>query len=217
MHIVRRVTRDTTGGKRRYAPRLPVEQRREHLLDAALAVLVRDGYDKVTIEAIAREADVTRPVVYSAYDGLEPLLIALLDRTQRRGLAAVIHLMPADGITGPVDQWLSDMLDQLLDLVQKDPATWRPILGLTRNAPEVVRDRIEATRDLVRGYLGDAIQSGLERRGGPMLDAEVLAHMAMVVGEEFMRLVLADPQRYPKDRLMATFAGLLATRFLDAE
>lgn len=200
--------------KRRYAPRLPLEQRREHLLDATLRVLVREGYDKVTIEAVAREAGVTRPVVYAAYDGLEPLLHALLDRTQRRGLASVIQLLPHDGIAGPVDQWLVDMIEGLLDVVLEEPDTWRPILGLTRNAPEIVRERIEATRELIRGYIQDAIQSGLERSGGPSLDAEVLAHLVIVTGEEFLRLELADPERYPKERLITAFEGLLATPFL---
>jgi AcrR family transcriptional regulator len=35
--------------RRRYAPRLPADQRREQLLDAALTVLVREGYGNVTI------------------------------------------------------------------------------------------------------------------------------------------------------------------------
>ena len=106
------------------------------------------------------------------------------------------------------------MLGNLLDVVQKEPDVWRPVLGLTRNAPDVVRQRIESTKGLIRGYVADAIQAGLERRGGPYLDAEVLAHMVMVVGEEFARLVLADPERYPRERLMETFEGLLASRFL---
>lgn len=216
MHIVRAVTSDT-GGKRRYAPRLPVEQRREHLLDAALAVLVRDGYDKVTIEAIAREADVTRPVVYSAYDGLEPLLIALLDRTQRRALASSIRLLPAEAGEVDVDVWLAQALRSLLELVQREPEVWRPVLGLVRNAPEVVRDRIESTKDLVRGFLEDTIRAGIERRGGPYLDAEVLAHMTMAVAEELSRLALADPERYPTERLAETFEGLLAARLLTEE
>lgn len=201
-------------GKRRYAPRQPVEVRREHLLDAALRVLARDGYDKLSIEAIAREADVTRPVVYSAYDGLEPLLHALLDRTQRRALASAIQLVPQEP-PEHVDVWLVEMLGAFLDVVQKEPEVWRPVLGLTRNAPDVVRDRIESTKDLIRGYIADAVGTGLERRGGPFLDADVLAHMVMVVAEEFARLVLADPGHYPPARLIDTFEGLLAARFLD--
>jgi len=217
MHIVLRVTGATQGsGKRRYAPRMPVAQRREQLMDAALRLLDRDGYAALTVEAISREAGVTRPVFYAAYDGLDPLLHALLDRTQRRGLASVIRVLPADGITGPVDRWLVETIDALLDAALKEPETWRPILGLTRNAPEVVRERIDATKDLVRGYLEDALRSGMARTGGPDLDAEVLAHLVMVTGEELMRLELADPDRFPKERLIGTFEGLLATRFLDA-
>jgi AcrR family transcriptional regulator len=214
VYIVGGVTDATQGTpKRRYAPRLPVEKRREHLLDAALRVLARDGYERLTVEAIAREADVTRPVVYSAYDGLEPLLHALLDRTQRRALASAIRLLPHDGLSN-VDGWLVDMLGSLLDVVQEEPEVWRPVLGLTRNAPDVVRERIESTKDLLRGYITDAIQAGLERRGGPDLDADILARMVMVVGEEFARLVLDDPERFPRSRLMETFEGLLASRFL---
>ena len=40
------------------------------LLDAALEVIARDGYAGVSIDAIAREAGVTRPVVYGVFDGL---------------------------------------------------------------------------------------------------------------------------------------------------
>jgi AcrR family transcriptional regulator len=42
---------------------MPAIDRREQLLDAALRVINRDGYGGVSIEAIAREADVSRPVV----------------------------------------------------------------------------------------------------------------------------------------------------------
>lgn len=200
-------------GKRRYAPRQPVEVRREHLLDAALRLLSRDGYDKLTIEAIAREADVTRPVVYSAYDGLEPLLHALLDRSQRRALASAMQLLPADP-PEQVDAWIVEMLRAFLDVVQKEPAVWRPVLGLTRNAPDVVRDRIESTKDLLRGYIAEIVETGLERRGGPLLDAEVVAHLVMTVGEDFARLVLDDPERYPSERLIGTLETMLAAGFL---
>lgn len=201
--------KDVTPPKRRYAKRLPVEARREHLLDAALRVLVRDGYEKVTVEAIAREADVTRPVVYAAYDGLEPLLHALLDRTQRRALASALRLMPVGGITGDVDQWIIDAAGGLIDAVQEEPEVWRPVLGLTQNAPAIVRDRIESTRELIRGYIADALQVGVERRGGPYLDVDVLSHLAMVTAEHFGRLVLDQPERYDRARLVGALEDLL--------
>ena len=198
--------------KRRYAPRLPVEQRREHLLDAALRLIARDGYESVSIEAIAQEAGVTRPVVYSAYDGLEPLLHALLDRTQRRALASALRLMPQPGGDQDVAEWALEAYAALLDIVRKEPDVWRPVLGLTRNAPAVVRDRIDATRELIRGYLADAFQEGLERRDDSrVVDVDLLAHLTLVTAEEFARLTLEDPDRYDKDRLLATIEVLMSS------
>lgn len=207
------VTADTPPrAKRRYAPRLPVEQRREHLLDAALRVIARDGYESVSVEAIAQEAEVTRPVVYSAYDGLEPLLHALLDRTQRRALASALRLMPQPGRDQDVADWALEAYAALLDIVRKEPDVWRPVLGLTRNAPAVVRDRIDATRELIRGYLADAFQEGLERRNDSKeVDVDLLAHLTLVTAEEFARLTLEDPDRYDKDRMMATIEILLSS------
>jgi AcrR family transcriptional regulator len=48
------------------------------LLDAALSVIAEEGYGGVTIEAIARKAGVTRPVVYNLFHDLAELLGALL-------------------------------------------------------------------------------------------------------------------------------------------
>ena len=53
----------STAPRRPYAPRLPPEERRTQLLDAALAIVAEQGVSAVSIEAIARRADVTRPVV----------------------------------------------------------------------------------------------------------------------------------------------------------
>lgn len=194
--------------KRRYAPRLPLEERRERLLDAALHVIARDGYGKVSIEAIAREAGVSRPVVYSAYAGLDALLDALLDRTQQRALGSALDLFPRDEVGADVAPWILAAMTGLLEVVQREPDVWRPVLGLTRDAPAVVRERIESTRMLIRAYLADAIQSGLEHTGRD-LDAEILAHLVMTTTEEFARLVLDDPVTYPPQRLVTTLEGLL--------
>lgn len=189
---------------------MPVDERREQLLDAALHVLVRDGYDSVSIEAIAKQAGVTRPVVYSAYDGLEPLLHALLDRTRDRALGQAIGLLHEAGSPADVDAWIVRAMELLVDQVRADPEVWRPVLGLTAGAPAVVRDRIAETRELIRGYLQAAIETGIDLRGGPFVDAEILSHIVLAMAEEFGRLVLQDPPRYDKARLVTALQGFLA-------
>lgn len=188
---------------------MPVEERREQLLDAALTVLAREGYAEVTVEAIAQEAGVTRPVVYSAYDGLEPLLHAVLDRSQQRALNSAMELVSAQRTTVDIDEWLLDSAAQLIDIVQREPEAWRPVLGITQNAPAVVRERIEATREFLRKLITQRLKSGLEQRGGPPLDTDVLSHIVLITAEHFGRLVLEQPDRYDRDRLVGALSGLL--------
>lgn len=194
---------------RRYARRMPAAERRESLLDAALRVVVRDGYGSVSVEAIARQAGVTRPVVYDAFGGLDPLLHDLLDRTRNRALTQVMTLLEEAGSPEDVDTWVVNSMARLIDLVQEDPDVWRPILGLTRNAPSVVRERIESTRELVRDHLQVALDAGIEMRGGPYVDTEILSHIVLLTAEEFGRMVLDDPPRYTKERLVASVRALL--------
>lgn len=188
---------------------MPLEQRREDLLDAALRVLAREGYGAVTIEAIAREAGVTRPVVYHAYDGLEPLLHALLDRSQRQALESTMDLVSTANAAGNVDDWLINGAANLIDIVQREPDVWRPILGITQNAPALVQDRITATREYLRTLIAQRLELGLVAQGGPSLDADVLAHIVLITAEHFGRLVLEQPDLYSRDRLVAALEGLL--------
>ncbi|WP_279581497.1 TetR/AcrR family transcriptional regulator [Fodinicola feengrottensis] len=77
-----------TASRRTYAPRAPVEERRKQLLDAALKLVVSEGHTAATMEAVARQAGVSKPVIYGVYANRADLLDALLRREQSRGGAA---------------------------------------------------------------------------------------------------------------------------------
>src|SRR5579862_6560196 len=87
-----------TGAKarRRYAARMPPEQRREQLIDAALSVILDQGYGGVSIEAIARAAGVTRPVVYDHFPNLGQLLWTLVQREERYSLGQLAEVVPGE-------------------------------------------------------------------------------------------------------------------------
>ncbi|MGH2954419.1 MAG: TetR/AcrR family transcriptional regulator [Solirubrobacterales bacterium] len=190
--------------RRPYAPRLPPEARREQLLDAALAVIAREGYGGVSIEAIAREADVTRPVIYGVFDGLEPLLYALLDRQEERALAQLSDALPSDLGGRDPDEFLVDAVRRMVETVSGDPLAWRPILAPPEGTPPAVRRRIDADRELVRARIEDLLTAGLGRRGGPDIDAEVASHALFGVAEYFGRMIVEHPDRFSADRLVAT-------------
>lgn len=194
--------------RRPYAARVPMPQRREQLLDAALTIIDRDGYDRVSIEAIAKECGVTRPVVYGAFEGLDPLLVALLDRQQQRALGQLFAVLPSElgdledtDLAGLVAAAGPALHQMLLD----DPPTWRAILLSPANAPAQLRERVEADREQVRLVIEGLVGAAMGAAG----DAEVLSHAVVATLERFGQLVLADAGRFTAERLTAAVTALL--------
>ena len=201
---------DAPRRRRPYAARVPADVRREQLLDAALAIIVRDGYDALSVDAVAKEAGVTRPVVYGVYDGLRELLEALLDRQQARALGQLDQVLPSEPDLGRPDELVIETARRLIDLVRSDPTTWRPILFASQGAPEAVRARVDADRENFLVQLTALLGAGSASRGGPPFDVEVVAHAILAVLEHFGRLLLDEPGRFDTERLVGALAGLLA-------
>jgi AcrR family transcriptional regulator len=176
--------------------------RRRQLLDAALRIIIRDGYGAVSIETIAREVDVSRPVIYGAFDGLGDLLGALLDRQERRALAQLAAAAPAPPGDQDPGQFIVGIVRSMVEVVARDPDTWIPILLPPDRTPKVVRERIDRDRERVRRQFEALLAWALERRGGAAgVDMELASHSILVVVEHWGRLVLRDPERFSAERL----------------
>ncbi len=70
---------------RRATSRLPLEERRAHLLDAAAQIIVREGLHAVSIKRVARDVGLTAPRAYHFFPSVDDLLVELA----RRELQAV--------------------------------------------------------------------------------------------------------------------------------
>jgi AcrR family transcriptional regulator len=177
-------------------------------MDAALAVIVRDGYGGVSVDAIAKEAGVTRPVVYGAFEGLGDLLTALLDRQQVRAFGRLVQAMPDDpDLTDPVGL-VTMAIERLATMLREDPDTWRPILQPPDGLPSIVIERIEADREQVRTMVASLI-AGVSAEAGPAFDADLYAHAALAIVEHFGRLLLNDPDRFSTERMVDGATALL--------
>ena len=196
---------DQARKRRPYAARVPMAERREQLLDAALQVVDRDGYDGVSIDAIAKQAGVTRPVVYGAFASLGPLLMALLERQQQRALMQLFGALPQDLEDGDPAGLIRQAGPALHQMLLDDPVTWRAILQSATHAPEAVRERVEADREQVRLAIERLVTGALGRR----TDAEVLSHAVIAMLERFGQLVIADPERFTAERLTEAVVALL--------
>ncbi|MDQ0578636.1 TetR/AcrR family transcriptional regulator [Streptomyces rishiriensis] len=195
--------------RRPYAPRLPIAERREQLLDAALAVIVSDGYDRVSVDAIAKRAEVARSVVYGAFNNLDALLSALLDRQQARVFQRLLATIPsAEDLRDPAAS-ASEAVRRMSAMLRQDPDTWRLILLTPGNMPTVVRDRIEADRERFRLQVEGWISHVLADHSGPALDPQVLAHALVACAEHFGRIALTDPDTFDPEHLIGQVRVIL--------
>ena len=187
--------------RRPYAPRVPIGERREQLLDAALAVIVSEGYERVSIDAVAKRAGVARSVVYGAFDDLGALLLALLDRQQARAYTRLLATVPCLEELRDPGGFAAETVRRMSAMLHDDPDTWRLILLTPGTMPAVVRDRIEADRERFRRRVEQWIRLAATGRSGPRLDPRVLAHALVACAEHFGRLALTEPGRFTPELL----------------
>ncbi len=198
--------------RRRYAPRLPPQARREQLIDAALTVIVQHGYEGVSIEAIARTAGVTRPVIYDHFANLGRLLQALIEREESYALAQLGAIVPESPEQGDPPELFAAGMRRFLDAVASRPDTWRIILLPAEGTPAIVRRHVQNNRAKVQERLQRFVTWAVDRSQLPAdLDVEICARAILRLSEEAGRMVLIDPERFSPQRY-ERFAHMIMER-----
>jgi AcrR family transcriptional regulator len=177
------------------------EQRREQLIDAALDVILERGYGGVSIEAIAREAGITRPVIYDHFPNLNRLLHAVIEREEQIALEQLAGVVPEDPGDHEPGELLAAGVARFLEAVSSRPATWQIILLPLEGTPSIVREHVEVNRERIlariEALVGWALGRSDVRRD---LDVELTARAIRDWSEQAGRMVLTDPERFPRDR-----------------
>ena len=139
-------------------------ERREQLLDATKALVAEAGFHAVSIEAVARRAGITRPIVYRHFDDLTTLLEALVERETVRALGQLREFVPRE-LGGDPREGLMAALGGYLRAVESDPVTWRLML-----VPPEGRARAARRPDRRRPRRGDQPARGDDRLAGSRAD-----------------------------------------------
>jgi AcrR family transcriptional regulator len=180
---------------------MPPGQRREQLIDAALEVILDRGYARVSIEAIAREAGITRPVVYDHFPNLNRLLHAVIEREERMSLEQLEKVVPDEPGDQEPRELLAGGLERFLAAVTTRPATWRIILLPLEGTPPIVRQHVQAGRAQILARIERLVGWAAERgQLAHALDVELTANAIRDFCEQAGRMVLTDPDRYPPER-----------------
>ena len=87
---------------RKRAQRMSPEKRREQIMDSAVALIVSRGLSSCTLEAVAVEARISKPLIYKYFPRLADLFKALVEREYRflrgRGLGVLPKNVPYEEV-----------------------------------------------------------------------------------------------------------------------
>lgn len=200
------------GKRRRYAKRLPAPERREQLLEVAMGIVVADGYSGLTMEAIAREAGVTKPVVYDSFANRDDVMQTLLDREEERAVAEILAAIGAIERPGTdLPTFVAESVSRVLAAIAARPEAYRVILLQIEGTPPLVRERIDAGRAKIVARVQAVVAAATRRRDGtPTVDEELLALGVVGMGEQAAILLLRDPARFRPERFETTLRQLMA-------
>ncbi len=186
-------------------PRLSIEVRREQVLDAALEIIVEDGYAAASMEAIARRVDIAKPVVYNAFGDRQKLLMALLERQEERAFAALAAAMPPRR-SRQRSRRCADLLG--LDAGDLDPRAADRLATHAAAGRRNARDRPRARHE-GREFVLNQIRGVLSEYLGADMDVEVAAVAVLAMAEGLAAKLITEPDAYPPERVVAFAKGAL--------
>jgi AcrR family transcriptional regulator len=207
------VTRGTAApaaSERRRAAHLGPERRRPLILDAAFQVFLEHGYDGASMEAIASEAGVSKPVVYACFASKEELFTALLTREEQRILGQIAAAMP-ERADEDIERTLTEALTAFLRAVADSPAAYR-VIYLGEGGHAAIAERVQRARAAQVDVVAALTETWLRQHGAadPVDNARLMAYGLIGAAESAARALLAEPDRWDADTIGPTFARVMA-------
>lgn len=143
---------------RRPRVRMSSQQRREQLIGVGRHLFARKGYEAVSVEEIASEAAVSKPVVYEHFGGKEGLYAVIVDREMNRLLERITTSLTGDNPRLLLEQagtalfdYIENDTDGFRILVRDSPASASGFDSLILEVAVRV-DHVLATQFRARGF-----------------------------------------------------------------
>lgn len=137
------------------------EETRQRLLEAAVGVFARNGYERATVDEIVREAGFSKGAFYVHFESKDDLFWAMLEERITRQQEAFRQTLDS---SLPVAQNLSRILNGVFALGKEDPL-WGPLFmefGAHAARNEKVRERLGAMYRNWHAFAVETLKEGRE-------------------------------------------------------
>lgn len=190
--------------------------KRDAILQAGARVFMEQGFEKASMDEVARIAGVSKATIYSHFDGKQDLFGAIITgRCQ-----AMIPVIEAAALgEQPPAEALRRIGRQFLDLLMsKGPLSlYRVVLSEAGRFPALGRTFYQSGPDKVAAALADYLtrqhQAGVLIAPDPRVSAEQF--FGMVLGQIHVRLLLGITETVPEPEERGVIVELAVRTFLD--
>ena len=186
------------------------EETRQRLMDAALSVLARHGYDRATVDEIVQEAGFSKGAFYVHFESKEELFWAMLEEHVSRQQEAFRQAVDP---SVPLAQNIRTILSGVFALDKQDPLWTAMFMEFGAHAlrNEKVRQPLAAMyerwRELTVEILSASRQSGRIRTD---VDLEFIASMLIAVVEGSVMQSRLAPQAVRLEQMVEPLSRTLA-------
>ncbi len=174
--------------------------RRAELLACAVELFRTTGFEKTTMEDIARRADVSPPTVYNYFPTKDDLLLAVFWQARehsKKDIDPILESPPEDPVEALTLLMVADMADMR---TPADKKLWREILAAQVRNHERARDEIYSYKFVFESYLRQMLLHLIAtRRLSKDLDYRVAAKTLYAVTWDVFGDLIADERAAPAD------------------
>src|ERR671911_2027812 len=209
-------TKQKTTEHRKRAAHLGPERRRPEVLDAALKLFLESGYDGTSMQAVADEAGVTKPVVYACFASKDQLFRALLTREEERIVGEIQGAFENADLSDP-ETTLIEGFTGFLRAVGESPEVYQLIFLGEGGGNAAVAHRIQRGREEQVGRLSALARRWLKANGnGKRSNAQVertarlLGNTIAGIAEAGARLLLTEEDGWTPESLGRELGRLAA-------
>jgi TetR/AcrR family transcriptional repressor of mexJK operon len=173
----------------------PVDHGKDEAIFAAAHVLLfRHGPAGVSVEAVARQAGVSKVTIYSRYANREALIDAVISK-QANHIAASLSIAP-DSQNNAHDALTAFGIRLLTFLLSEDHLSFMRALRSTNEFPDEAMRKIfcsgpQTTLDKLADWMQHAHRVGLANFNQPKKSAELL--LGMLMGLDIIRAMYGEP------------------------
>lgn len=170
------------------------DNQKQHILNTALKLFSKQGYDATPISLIAREAGVSQGLMYNFFDSKESLLRAMVSQ----GFQDINESMKAYGIDADPGTAIRNHVNATVTIIQKKNEFWRLLHGIRLQGK--VLETVEPQFALIVSEVTKKFEKVFKLLGYPNPKMEALLFLTQIDG---MVILYLQSEKTPLKKMAA--------------